>query len=99
MHAHGEDTAVSVVRRRVVVRGHVQGVFFRDSVRRLADRHGVAGWIANRWDGAVEGVFEGDADAVERLVEFCRNGPRGALVDEVEVSDDEPTGERGFYVR
>jgi acylphosphatase len=90
---------VSVVRRRVVVRGHVQGVFFRDSVRRLADRHGVAGSIANRWDGAVEAVFEGEPDAVDRLVEFCRKGPRGASVDEVEVAEEEPTGERGFSVR
>jgi acylphosphatase len=99
MYARGEDTAVSTVRRRIVVRGYVQGVFFRDSVRRLADRHGVGGWIGNRWDGAVEGVFEGEPDAVERLVDFCRRGPRGASVDEVEVTDEEPTGESGFSVR
>jgi acylphosphatase len=90
---------VSAVRRRVVVRGHVQGVFFRDSVRRLAERYGVAGWVGNRRDGAVEAVFEGDADAVERLVRFCREGPRGARVDGVEVTDEEPEGERGFSVR
>jgi acylphosphatase len=90
---------VSRVRRRVVVRGHVQGVFFRDSVRRLAERHGVGGSVANRWDGAVEAVFEGSADAVERLVDFCREGPRGARVDEVEVTDEAPTGETGFSVR
>jgi len=81
------------------VRGHVQGVFFRDSVRRLAERHGVSGWAANRWDGAVEAVFEGSADAVERLVDFCRDGPRGARVDGVEVTDEAPTGETGFSVR
>ncbi|HEX6702149.1 MAG TPA: acylphosphatase [Gaiellaceae bacterium] len=90
---------MSVVRRRVVVRGHVQGVFFRDSVRRLADRSGVSGWIANRWDGAVEAVFEGEADAVERLVDFCRLGPRGARVDRVEASEEDPVGESGFSVR
>jgi acylphosphatase len=90
---------VSRVRRRVVVRGHVQGVFFRDSVRRLAERYGVSGSVANRWDGAVEAVFEGSADAVERLVDFCREGPRGARVDEVEVTDDAPAGETGFSVR
>jgi acylphosphatase len=90
---------VSAVRRRVVVRGHVQGVFFRDSVRRLAERYGVAGWVGNRRDGAVEAVFEGDADAVERLVRFCREGPRGARVDAAEVTDEEPEGERGFSVR
>jgi acylphosphatase len=90
---------VSRVRRRVVVRGHVQGVFFRDSVRRLAERYGVSGSVANRWDGAVEAVFEGSADAVERLVDFCREGPRGARVDEVEVTDEAPAGETGFSVR
>ena len=71
--------------RRVVVHGHVQGVFFRDSVRRLAQQHGVRGWIANRQDGAVEAVFEGEPNAVERLVEFCRKGPRGAQVESVDV--------------
>jgi len=90
---------VSGIRRRVVVRGHVQGVFFRDSVRRLAERHGVGGWVANRWDGAVEAVFEGEPEAVERLVDFCREGPRGARVDGVEVTDEEPSEDTGFAVR
>jgi len=88
-----------VIRRRVIVRGFVQGVFFRDSTRRLAHRHGVAGWVANRWDGAVEAVFEGEPDAVERLVAFSREGPRGARVDAVEVTDEEPEGLLGFAVR
>jgi acylphosphatase len=88
-----------VSRRRVVVHGFVQGVFFRDSVRRLAQQRGVAGWVANRPDGAVEAVFEGDPEAVERLVDFCREGPRGAWVDSVEVSEEEPAGETGFRVR
>jgi acylphosphatase len=90
---------VSAVRRRVVVRGHVQGVFFRDSVRRLAERYGVAGWVANRRDGAVEAVLEGEPEAVERLVRFCSEGPRGARVDSVEVTEEEPEGEHGFSVR
>jgi len=89
----------ATVRRRVVVRGYVQGVFFRDSVRRLAERYGVTGSVANRWDGAVEAVFEGSSEAVERLVEFCREGPRGAHVEEVEVAEEEPVGESGFSVR
>ena len=89
---------MSVVRRRVVVRGHVQGVFFRDSVRRLADRYGVTGGVANRRDGAVEAAFEGEPDAVERLVDFCRRGPRGASVEDVRVTDEEPLGETGFSV-
>jgi acylphosphatase len=88
-----------VIRRRVVVHGHVQGVFFRDSTRRLAQRYGVAGWVANRPAGAVEAVFEGEADAVERLVAFSRKGPRGAQVSSVEVIEEEPEGLRGFAVR
>jgi acylphosphatase len=83
----------------VIVRGLVQGVFFRDSTRRLAQRHEVAGWVANRWDGAVEAVFEGEPEAVERLVSFSRKGPRGARVDAVEVTDEEPEGLLGFAVR
>ena len=88
-----------MIRRRVVVHGLVQGVFFRDSTRRLAQRHGVAGWVANRPDGAVEAVFEGEADAVERLVAFSRAGPRVARVESVEVLEEEPEGLRGFAVR
>jgi acylphosphatase len=88
-----------VVRRRVIVHGLVQGVFFRDSTRRLAQRHGVSGWVANRADGAVEAVFEGEADAVERLVAFSREGPRGAQVRSVEVTEEEPEGLSGFAVR
>jgi acylphosphatase len=87
-----------VIRRRVVVHGFVQGVFFRDSVRRLAQQRGVAGWVANRADGAVEAVFEGEPDAVELLVEFCREGPRGARVDSVDVQDEQPEGLSGFDV-
>ncbi len=88
-----------MVRRRVIVRGLVQGVFFRDSTRRLARQHGVSGWIANRADGAVEAVFEGEADAVERLIAFSRKGPRGAQVESVEVTEEEPEGLSGFAVR
>jgi len=88
-----------MIRRRVIVRGFVQGVFFRDSARRLAQRHGVSGWVANRADGAVEAAFEGEADAVEKLVAFSRKGPRGAQVNSVEVTEEEPEGLSGFAVR
>ena len=88
-----------MIRRRVVVRGRVQGVFFRDSARRLAQQHSVAGWVSNRGDGAVEAVFEGEEDGVERLVAFMRKGPRGAEVESVEVTDKEPEGLAGFWVR
>jgi acylphosphatase len=88
-----------LTRKRVVVRGRVQGVFFRDTTRRRAESVGVAGWIANRSDGAVEAVFEGDPRAVEELVEFCRRGPGRAEVTSVEVTEEEPDGLSGFEVR
>ena len=84
------------IRRRVVVHGFVQGVFFRDTARRQADAARVSGWVRNNRDGTVEAAFEGDADAVERLVAFCRRGPRGARVDDVQVFDEEPEGLAGF---
>lgn len=87
------------VRRRVVVHGHVQGVFFRDSCRREAMSRGVAGWVTNRPDGAVEAVFEGDAGAVRALVDWCRRGPRGADVESIEDTTEEPAGLSGFDVR
>lgn len=86
-------------RRRVVAHGRVQGVFFRDTARRKAVQRGVAGWVRNRPDGAVEAVFEGDPQAVAELVAFCERGPRGADVDRVETSDEEPEGLSGFEVR
>jgi acylphosphatase len=88
-----------MIRRRVVVNGHVQGVYFRDSVRRLALRSGVAGWIRNNPDGSVEAVFEGEPESVERLVAFCREGPRGALVGEVDVYEEDVAGLDGFSIR
>jgi acylphosphatase len=87
------------VRRRVVVHGHVQGVFFRDGVRRLAERGGVTGWVRNNWDGSVEAVLEGEPEPVERVVAFMRDGPRGARVDRVEVEGEQPEGLSGFAVR
>ena len=90
---------VETIRRRVVVHGRVQGVFFRESVRRLAVQDGIAGWVRNRADGTVEAVFEGEPDSVERLVAFCREGPRGARVDGVDVAVEEAEGLVGFTVR
>jgi acylphosphatase len=87
-----------VIRRRVIVHGRVQGVFFRDSMRRAAQQRGVSGWVANRWDGTVEAVLEGDDEAVERVVEFAHQGPRGAQVESVEVFNEEPEGLTGFGV-
>lgn len=85
-----------MIRRRVIVHGLVQGVFFRDTVRRRAVAAGVSGWVRNNPDGTVEAVFEGEAPEVERLVAFCRDGPRGARVDEVAVTVEDPEALRGF---
>ena len=88
-----------MTRRHVVVHGSVQGVFFRDSTRREAAAAGVTGWVANRSDGTVEAVFEGEPDAVDRMVRFCEGGPGHADVDRVEVTDEDPEGLTGFEVR
>jgi len=87
------------VRRRVVVQGRVQGVFFRDSLRRLAEREGVSGWARNTSEGTVEAVFEGESDDVERLVSFAKIGPPDAIVEAVNVSQEEPEGLTGFSIR
>jgi acylphosphatase len=86
------------VRKRVIVHGRVQGVFFRDTTRRMAESRGVAGWVRNNPDGGVEAAFEGDADAVEEMVRFAHEGPRGAQVEHVEVVEEEPDGLTGFRV-
>ena len=86
------------IRRHVVVQGQVQGVYFRDSVRQLARELGVSGWIRNRPDGAVEAALEGAPDAVERIIEWSHQGPLGARVDQVEVYEEQPSGETGFRV-
>jgi acylphosphatase len=87
------------VRSRVVVHGHVQGVFFRDSAREEAERRGVAGWVTNRSDGAVEAVFEGEPEAVAAMVAFCERGPGSADVAAVDESSEEPEGLTGFEIR
>ncbi len=90
---------MTVARARAVVRGRVQGVFFRAETRDRARSLGVAGWARNAPDGTVEAVFEGDRDRVEALVEWCRRGPRLADVAAVDVEWEEPRGEAGFVVR
>jgi acylphosphatase len=87
------------VAKRVVVHGSVLGVFFRDSTRRRAESRGVTGWVRNCPDGTVEALFEGDAEAVDALVRFAGEGPRGAQVERVEVSDAQPEGRGGFEIR
>jgi acylphosphatase len=87
-----------VIRRRVVVSGRVQGVFFRDSTRREARRRGVAGWVTNREDGSVEAVFEGGPEAVEAMVAWAGRGPVQARVTHQVVTAEDPQGEVGFRV-
>jgi acylphosphatase len=93
-------STLRVMRRvRVLVYGEVQGVFFRAETRERARRAGVVGWVRNLPDGRLEAVFEGPQAAVDALVEWCRRGPPGADVQEVEVSDENPEGLDAFEVR
>ena len=88
-----------VVRYRVLISGRVQGVFFRDTCRRMAEQHGVSGWVRNLADGTVEAVFEGPADEVRRLVDWSHRGPRSAVVEDVDVAAEQPEGLHGFQIR
>jgi acylphosphatase len=90
---------LSVVRYRVLVSGRVQGVFFRDTCRRLAGQHGVTGWVRNLPDGRVEAVFEGQDEDVRRMVDWARHGPRRAVVDDVAVRAEQPEGLNAFLVK
>ena len=83
----------------MVVDGQVQGVFFRDTCRRMATSVGVGGWVRNRPDGRVEAWFEGDRAGVERMVAWCRQGPPGARVTGLDMERVTPAGERRFRVR
>jgi acylphosphatase len=86
-------------RAEVRITGFVQGVFFRAEARARAHSLGLAGWVRNAPDGSVEAVFEGEPGKVESMVEWCRSGPRGAQVDDVEVDWTEAQGEQAFSVR
>jgi acylphosphatase len=88
-----------VLRRRVIVRGRVQGVFYRAECRREAQSLGLAGWVRNRADGTVEAVFEGDASEVEAMIDWAGHGPSTAVVEGVEVLEEAPEGLAGFEVR
>jgi len=91
--------ASEIVRTRLVVRGRVQGVYFRDSIRERASNEGVFGWARNRADGAVEVVLEGDRRAVAKLATFCESGPSRAAVSGVEATAEKPEGLSGFEIR
>jgi len=87
------------VRYRVVVTGHVQGVWYRDSCRREAAADGLGGWIRNNGDGSVEAAVEGPPLAVERLLAWMRTGPPRARVDALDLRQEDPIGENRFVVR
>lgn len=87
------------IRRRAIVRGHVQGVFFRDTTRRHALANGVGGWVRNRPDGTVEAVLEGPAAAVHEMLQFLSDGPARAEVTGVDVSTERPEGVTAFEIR
>jgi acylphosphatase len=89
---------MEVVRRRVVVHGRVQGVWFRESARQRAVQLGVSGWVENRSDGAVEAELEGALEDVATLTAWFRHGPPGAHVERIEIDERTPTGESGFAV-
>ena len=76
----------------------MQGVFFRETVRRAAESRDVAGWVRNNPDGSVEAVFEGEPDAVDSMVRLAHDGPLGAVVQSVDVHEEEPEGLSGFAV-
>jgi acylphosphatase len=85
-------------RVHLVIRGRVQGVYFRESTRKLAERLGIDGWVRNVPGGRVEAVFEGPAASVAKAAAWCRSGPPGAVVQQVKARPEEPTGETGFRV-
>lgn len=85
-------------RVHVQIRGRVQGVFFRAEACSRAESLGLAGWVRNASDGSVEALFEGEPGRVDSMVDWCRRGPSGASVDEVEVAEGAPQAERGFRV-
>jgi acylphosphatase len=88
-----------VIRRRVIVSGHVQGVWYRESLRRQAQALGITGWVRNSPDGTVEAGLEGDAAAVDTVIAWMRVGPPRARVTDVVVVEESPTGELAFVVR
>jgi acylphosphatase len=86
-------------RVHVLISGRVQGVSFRDATRSQAEQLGLSGWVRNTQDGQVEAVFEGDADTVRQMIDWCESGPSSADVEDVSVENEQPEGFSGFEVR
>ncbi len=87
------------ITRHLIIRGRVQGVFFRDWAVQIAARLGVTGWVRNRRDGSVEALATGEADAVEAFIARCRGGSPSARVDEMLVTEALPEKTDGFERR
>jgi len=92
-----EPTDTSTKRAHVYISGRVQGVAFRWNTLHLAQQLGLTGWVRNLWDGRVEAVFEGPAEAVEQAVRWCHRGERPARVEDVRVIQESPTGEFSHF--
>jgi len=90
---------MGTVRVRAIVSGQVQGVWYRQSCRQVAEAEGVHGWVGNNVDGTVEAVLEGDEEAVERVLAWMRSGPPRAVVEELRRTDEAPRGEAGFTIK
>ncbi len=87
-------------RVHILISGEVQGVFFRSNTRDFANGLGLKGWVRNFTDGRVEVVAEGEKSLLERLIEFCRKGPPGARVENIEIEWEESKDEfEGFEIR
>ena len=86
-------------RAHVRIYGRVQGVWFRANTKEMAEKLGLKGWVRNMPDGSVEAVFEGDAESIEKAIEWCHHGPSLARVEKVEVKYEEPKGEKEFRIR
>ncbi len=85
------------IRKHIIIKGRVQGVWFRATIQEHAMACGVRGWVKNTYSGNVEAVFEGDEEDVEKLIRWCRKGPRGAIVNEVKVKTEEYSGEYSTF--
>jgi acylphosphatase len=95
-----EDNPTKSTRVHLRIRGRVQGVFYRASMVREAQNFGLTGWVRNCEDGSVEAIAEGAQATIESLIAWCRQGPRGARVDDVEVRWETPEHRfSGFVVR
>lgn len=90
---------MTIIARHLIIRGRVQGVFFRGWTVETARKLGLSGWVRNRADGTVEAVAEGDAAAVESFLVLARDGPRAARVDAVDAIPVPPSGREGFEQR